>query len=677
MPTIGIDLGTTSCRVGLWKENHVQILSNEEGSKSTPPFVSFSEGDVAVGESARSRAYRNAKNTIFNVKRFIGCDELVTRGIVEEMPFNVGEHDGRPHVLVDHGRGPEHFLPEEITAHVLAEVRRIASTQLGEPVKDAVISVPSFFDGFQRKSTSIAGVMAGLNVLSVISEPVAAAAAYNHRKQQINPNQPEEIKQVLVLDLGGGTFDATLVVMDGGVIEVKATAGTNKLGGEDLDTRLVDFCVEDFRRRRGIDIRQNQRALRRLRNACEVAKRNLSIASQAYIDIDTLANDFDYNVSITQYQFDDICQDLFAAVVDLIEDVLRKAKVSKENVDDIVMVGGSSRIPRIVAVVSDYFGKEPDKSLHADEAVVYGTALTAAIKIGTSSPILDEMLVLDVLPVSLGIETQGGTMIPIMKRHTCIPGKKEVKFTTVFDNQPTVFIKVYQGEHSRAKDNRIIGVLQLTNLPLAPKGTLVIEINLDVASALDVVVTARETKSGQSVSSNISFHLGERFPVFSDPYTANFAIQPLSNGPPPSQPQPSAPKQDVPAAQTEPTTPAPSTFDQRPSPFNFSTPNFPTPTPFAQPAPVSPQANTFDFRTPNNFGPFTPNQDAYGVPPPPPPPPLQPQPPLVQPNGYPNGVTSTEERLRIMEERYDLLEAKHAALEAKVRVLEIALSSRR
>ncbi|KAG5219674.1 HSP70-domain-containing protein [Salix suchowensis] len=278
---------------------------------------------------------------------------------------------------------------EEITARVLAEVRRIASSQVGEPVRDAVISVPSFFNGFQRKSTSIAGVMAGLNVLSVISEPVAAAAAYNHRKQQINPNQPEEIKQVLVLDLGGGTFDATLVIMDGGVIEVKATSGSNELGGEDLDTRLSD-------------IRQNQRALRRLRNACEVAKRNLSIASQAYIDIDTLANDFDYNVSITQYQFDDLCQDIFAAVVDLIEDVLRKAKVSKESIDDIVMVGGSSRIPRIVAVVSDYFGKEPDKSLHADEAVVYGTALTAAIKIGTGGPILDELLVLDVLPVSLG-----------------------------------------------------------------------------------------------------------------------------------------------------------------------------------------------------------------------------------------------------------------------------------
>ncbi|KAF4604646.1 70-kilodalton heat shock protein [Pleurotus pulmonarius] len=677
MPTIGIDLGTTSCRVGIWKENHVQILSNEEGSKSTPPFVSFSEGDVAVGESAKNRAYRNAKNTIFNVKRFIGCDEAVTRSIVEQLPFNAGVHDGRPHVLIDHGRGQaERFLPEEITAHVLAEVRRIATTQLGEPVRDAVISVPSFFNGFQRKSTSIAGVMAGLNVLSVISEPVAAAAAYNHRKQQINPNQPEETKQVLVLDLGGGTFDATLVIMDDGVIEVKATSGSNQLGGEDLDTRLVDFCVDDFHLRRGIDIRQNPRALRRLRNACEVAKRNLSIASQAYIDIDTLANDFDYNVSITQYQFDDLCQDIFAAVVDLIEDVLRKAKVKKEDVDDVVMVGGSSRIPRIITIVTDYFGKEPDKSLHADEAVVYGTALAAAIKIGASGPILDEMLVLDVLPVTIGVESHSGTMIPIIKRHTCIPAKRGEKFTTVFDNQPTVFIKVYEGEHSRTKDNKIIGVLQLTNLPLAPKGTPVIEINLDVVSALDVVVTAREAKSGQSVSLNINYHLGEQFPVFSDPYTANCGIQLLTSGSPP-QPQSPTSKQDASAPRTEPTTPAP-TFDQRPNAFNFSTPNFPTPSPFAQPAPVNPQANTFDFRSPSSFGPFTPNQNAYGVPPPPPPPPPT-QPPLVQPNAnaYSNGATSTEERMRIMEDRYDLLEAKHAALEAKVRVLEIALASRR
>ncbi len=266
-------------------------------------------------------------------------------------------------------------------------------------------------------------------------------------------------------------------------------------------------------------------------------------------------------------------------------------------------------------------------------------------------------------------------MIPITKRHTCVPAKKGERFTTVFDNQPTVFIKVYEGEHSRTKDNKIIGVLQLTNLPLAPKGTPIIEINLDVCSALDVIVTAREAKSGQSVSLNINFHLGEQFPVFSDPYTANCGIQPLINGSPP-QPKSPTSNQNVPAAQTEPTTPAP-TFDQRPNAFNFSTPTFPTPSPFAQPAPVNPQANTFDFRSPSSFGPFTPDQNAHGVPPQPPPPPPPTQPPLVQPNAYSNGGTSTEERLRIMEDRYDLLEAKHAALEAKVRVLEIALASRR
>jgi len=496
---IGIDLGTTFSCVGVYQNGKVEIISNDQGNRTTASYVSFTENERLIGDPAKNSCSINPFNTVYDVKRILGKDfnDEKLQDDLKHFSFTVINDNNKPKIQVNYLNEVKLFTPQEISAMILSKMKSIAEEYLGCSVTNAVITVPAYFNDTQRQATKDAGIIAGLNVLRIINEPTSAAIAYGLDK---NVN-----KTILIVDAGGGTTDISLLTIEDGVIEVKATGGDTHLGGEDIDNKIVNYVIEEFKKKHKIDLTDNKKAFRRIKTIAERAKRTLSSSVQTTIELDSIYDGIDLNISLSRAKLESLCSDIFNRILNPIDLVIKDADINKNDIEEIILVGGTTRIPKIQELLSNYFnGKELNKSINPDEAVAYGASIQAAILSGVKDDKLDNLILLDVCPLSLGIETAGGVMKVLIPRGTQLPTKKTQIFSTATDNQPAVTIQVFEGERHNTEHNNKLGEFQLRGIPPMPRGVpqIVITYDIDVNGILNV--SAVEKSSGTTHNIKIS-----------------------------------------------------------------------------------------------------------------------------------------------------------------------------